>query len=39
MERIKEWIKKQIANNYALQLLFWYMLFLFLIYKVSQWIF
>jgi len=39
MGRIKEWIKKQITNNHTLQLLFWYMVLLFILYKIGQWTF
>jgi hypothetical protein len=39
MERIKRWYNKYIAYNYTTQLLIWYVILLFLIYKIGQWIF
>ena len=39
MNKIKQWWKKFISDNYNLQILFWYVVMLFLLYKLSQWIF
>ena len=39
MNKIKAWFKKYIAYNYSLQLIIWYVLLLFLIYKIGQWTF
>jgi hypothetical protein len=39
MNKLKQWFNKYIAYNYTTQLLIWYVILLFLIYKIGQWIF
>jgi hypothetical protein len=39
MNKLKQWIKKHILESYSLQLLFWYVALLFILYKIGQWTF
>jgi hypothetical protein len=39
MKQIKQWWNRYVAHNHTLQLLFWYMVLLFILYKIGQWTF